>query len=460
VVRGPTPRYSPTVREELTIEELAQGGEGVGRSGSRTAFVPYTAPGDRIVAELPAGDGAVHGALVAMLAEGAARVAPPCRHFGPASATRPRAGAPDVECGGCEWLHVRYEAQLAAKERTVAEALRRIARLDPAALDLRPILRSPAALRYRSRAKFHLDRASGRLVFFRRRSHDPVRLEECHLLVPGLDALRASLGPALVAVRLAPREVALEWSDTEGRGSALLALEPTPSSRSRVEALLAAVPPLAGAVLRGEAGPAVLVGAPVLRHPRVPDRPGAGMQRSRPDVFQQANRGANALLVGAALDLLRPEGEDVLELHCGAGNFTAPLAGRARTVHAVEAQGPALDLAREDLRGASNVRFFAGDALRLASALAEERGSAATRFGAVLLDPPREGAKGIGKALRALGAPRAVYVSCDPATLARDVRGCVEEGFSVAAVQPVDMFPQTHHVEAVVLLEGPSTPAR
>ena len=119
----------------------------------------------------------------------------------------------------------------------------------------------------------------------------------------------------------------------------------------------------------------------------------------------------------------------------------------------MEAQGPALDLAREDLARAENVRFFAGDALRLALALARERGPGARRFGAVLLDPPREGAKGIGPALRELGAKRAVYVSCDPATLARDVRACVEAGYRIATVQPVDMFPQTHHVEAAVLLE-------
>jgi 23S rRNA (uracil1939-C5)-methyltransferase len=188
----------------------------------------------------------------------------------------------------------------------------------------------------------------------------------------------------------------------------------------------------------------------VLRHARVPGRPEAGTQRSRPDVFQQANRAANALLVEAALRLLRPEGEDVLELYCGAGNFTGPLAGRARAVAAVEGQGPALELAREDLAGAANVRFFAGDALKLADALAREP----RRFGAVLLDPPREGAKGIGRALRALGTPRAVYVSCDPATLARDVRACVDERYRVRAVQPVDLFPQTHHVEAAVLLEA------
>ena len=445
------------VRTELEIDALAPGGEGVGRTSGRTVFVPFAAPGDRVVADVPAGEGPAHAVLVELRAPGGARVEPPCRHFGrPPVPTSPGGAAGgenhDRECGGCEWLHVRYEAQLAAKARGFAETLRRIGRLDPDACGLRPILPSPAPLRYRARAKFHLDRGSGRLAFFRRRSHAPVRLEECWLLSPGLDALRASVGPALVEARLSPSEVALEWSEEQGRGSALLVTEPTAAARGRAEALLAAVPGLAGVVLRGEAGPAIPVGAPVLRLARVPGRPAAGLQRTRPDVFQQANRGANAVLVEAALELLRPDGEDVLELFCGAGNFTGPLAARARSVAAVEVQGPALDLAREDLAGAAAVRFFAGDALRLALALARERGAAARRPGAVLLDPPREGAKGIGPALRELGAARAVYVSCDPATLARDVRACVEAGYRVAAVQPVDMFPQTHHVEGVVLL--------
>jgi 23S rRNA (uracil1939-C5)-methyltransferase len=139
---------------------------------------------------------------------------------------------------------------------------------------------------------------------------------------------------------------------------------------------------------------------------------------------------------------------DVLELFCGAGNFTGPLAARAASVSAVEGQGPALDLARADL-GRKNVRFFAGDSLAIASALGRE----GRRFGAVLLDPPRDGMKGLGPLLRDLAAPRCVYVSCDPATLARDVRGAVTAGYRIAAIQPVDMFPQTHHVEAVVLLE-------
>jgi 23S rRNA (uracil1939-C5)-methyltransferase len=442
------------VRTRLSIEDLAPGGEGVGRSGARTVFVPWTAPGDRVVADVPAGEGTAHGTLVQLEAPGAARVVPPCVHFGPSGSTTQRSqDVPDSECGGCEWLHVGYAAQLAAKERTVREALRRIARLEPGAYEARPIVGSPSPLRYRARAKFHFDRASGRLVYFRRRSHAPVRLRECHLLDERLDALRGVVGPALAATGLAPREVALEWSAHEARGAAWLLLPTlTPAVRSRAEALLGAVPALRGAVLQAEGGALVVLGDPVLRHARVPGYPAAGLQRSRPDVFQQANRGANALLVRAALDLLAPDGLDVLELFCGAGNFTGPLALRARAVAAVEVQGPALDLARADLAGADNVRFFAGDALKLALAFARESGSAARRFGAVLLDPPRDGAKGIGPALRELGYPRTVYVSCDPATFARDVRACAEVGYRTQAVQAVDMFPQTHHVEAVALL--------
>ncbi len=435
------------MRVVIDIDDVAPGGEGAGRDGDRHVFVPFTAPGDRVEAEVPPGEGAAHASLLRVLAPGPSRVAPPCRHFGPGEA-----GEPDRACGGCEWLHLDYAAQLAAKSRALAEALRRIGRFEPGSLAIRPILSSPEPLRYRSRAKFHLDRESGRLVFFRRRSHEPVRLRECWLLEPGLDALREAVGPALRAVRLAPREVTLAWSDHLGRGSAWLRLaEVTAATRERAGALLSALPALQGAVLTAEGSPTVQAGDPVLLDQRAPGDPSRGLSRSRPDVFGQANRTANALLVETALDLLAPDGQDVLELYCGSGNFTGPLARRARSVAAVEVQGPALDLARLDLQD-SNTRFFAGDALAMALAFARETGPSARRFGAALLDPPREGAKGIGPALRALAVRRAVYVSCDPATLARDLRGCAGAGYRVASVQPVDLFPQTHHVEGVALL--------
>jgi len=434
------------VRIELAIDGLAPGGEGVGRAGARTCFVPFTAPGDRVVVEAAPGSGPAHAALLHVVAPGAERVAPACPHFGPGEPARERL------CGGCEWLHVAYGAQLVAKERAFHERLQKLGGLAPDSYPALPILASPRPLRYRSRAKLHLDRREGRLVFFRRRSHEPVAIASCALLEEGLEALRAALGPALVAAGLEPREVALEWSALEGKGTAALQVRAaTPAVRERAERL-ASEAGLKGLVLQPDEGALVLVGDPVLRHERVPGDLSAGLSRSRPDVFQQANRGANALLVRSALEMLRPEGADVLELFCGAGNFTGPLSRRAQAVAAVETQGPALELARRDLDGAP-VRFFAGDALKLAHAFARETGPEARRFDAVLLDPPREGAKGIGPALRELGLPRALYVSCDPATLARDVKACVQAGYRVAVAQAVDLFPQTHHVEGMVLLE-------
>jgi 23S rRNA (uracil1939-C5)-methyltransferase len=430
------------VHVTLQIEDLAPGGEGIGHADGRAIFVAFTAPGDRVVVEVAPGDGVTHGELVEVLEAGPERRPPACPHFGPTG----------DRCGGCEWLHASAQAQLAAKGRALRETLRKIGRLEPGSYAWGGVVPSPAPLHYRSRAKFHLDRGAGRLVFFRRRSHEPVPLVACHLLAPGLERLRAALGPAVLAAGLSPREVSVEWSELEGRGAALLAL-PAAGERERRkgEALLAALPGLAGLVLQAPEGGPLLVGQPALRHERAPGRPAAGTCRSRPDVFQQANRGANALLVEAALAELEPDGEEVLELFCGAGNFTGPLAARARGVAAVESQGPALELARADL-GGGNVRFFAGDALAVARAFARERGPSARRFSRALLDPPRDGARGIGQVLRELGVTRAVYVSCDVATLARDLRGCVEAGFRIEQVRAFDLFPQTHHVEGLALL--------
>jgi len=444
------------VRTIIDIVDLAPGGEGVGRAqDGRAVFVPFTAPGDRVVVDLPGGTGAVHPPLIEVLAGGPDRQPPPCRHFGPFEIGGALVAAPELAdrmCGGCEWLHLAYAVQLAAKERAFHEALRRIGRLEPGSYRALPIAGSPRPFRYRSRAKFHLDRGTGRLVFFRRRSHAPVQLAECHLLDEALDGLREVTGPALRDVRLDAREVTLEWSAYERRGAAWVQLSSLgTSARARGQALLAALPQLAGIVLGAEGAPPLVVGQPVLRHERRPGDPSGGVQRSRPDVFLQANRGANALLVERALDLLRPDGEDVLELFCGAGNFTGPLAARAHGVDAVEVLGPSLELARADVSGA-NIRFIAGDALAVARGLSREEGPTRRPYGAVLLDPPRDGARGLGLVLRELGVPRAVYVSCDPATLARDLKGCREAGYTVAAVQPIDLFPQTHHVEGVALL--------
>ncbi len=143
----------------------------------------------------------------------------------------------------------------------------------------------------------------------------------------------------------------------------------------------------------------------------------------------------------------------MLELYCGAGNFTFALAAAAAHVTAIEAAGPSLELCRRAAAAAKveNVRLLAGDAAALAGGLAQE----GRRFDLALLDPPRAGAKGLARTLADLGPRRIAYVSCDPATLARDVKALVAAGYRVRRTRPVDMFPQTYHLEAVVTLERP-----
>jgi len=305
-------------------------------------------------------------------------------------ALRPGPGE-DRLCGGCEWLHLRYELQLREKGKALAEAFRRIGRMEPGSYPMLPVLPSPAPLRYRSRARFHLGRSGDHLV-----STAAARTSRCG----SGSATCSSRGWITCGRRWAgarpgpppPHRDRARVVRARRAGAALLrGLDAGEATRRRADELVATLPLLAGIVVEGEGDgrrgrPATLHGDPVLHHERVPGDPARGLARSRPDVFQQANRGANARLVDAALRMLAPDGEEVLELFCGAGNFTGPLAVRAASVSAVEGQGPALEIARGDLSG-RNVRFFAGDALALAGALARER----RRFGCVLLDPPRDG---------------------------------------------------------------------
>jgi 23S rRNA (uracil1939-C5)-methyltransferase len=159
------------------------------------------------------------------------------------------------------------------------------------------------------------------------------------------------------------------------------------------------------------------------------------------------------VLVRRAIGLLDPRpGERIADFFCGLGNFTLPIARRGAVVIGVEGH-PALVRRAGEIAAAN--RLAARASFRTADLFAAtpESLDALGPLDKALLDPPREGARGVGPALRALGVPRAVYVSCDPATLARDLRACAEAGYRVATVVPIDMFPQTHHVEGVALLE-------
>jgi 23S rRNA (uracil1939-C5)-methyltransferase len=293
----------------------------------------------------------------------------------------------------------------------------------------------------------HLSRTG--LGFYGRRSHDLVPVESCGALVEDLAQLLPRLSPLLIPLRSEIAEVHLLAAGGEKAFAAILKAPIRSKVRDGCEAAVRQVG-LAGAVVVPPDRPPEIIGRPTLRAP-APLRPGVSLYL-RPDAFTQAHAEGNELLVAAAIEALAPDGSDrVLELYAGHGNFTFAAAERAREVTAVESSSLSVELGRRATQEAAiaNVRWVVGDARRVADGMARE----GRRCDLLLVDPPRAGAPGLGARARALGVRRVAYVACDPASLARDAADLRQAGFAPATLRVVDMFPQTHHVEAVMSFE-------
>lgn len=424
------------ISAELAIEGFAPGGDGVGRFQGRSIFVPGAIPGERVLAWVPGARlsrGPCQGQLIEVLSASPDRRTPPCPHFG--------------ACGGCQWLHVAPERQREVKARAFASALSPLG----ADLDLRPLVHAGQDLGYRARATLHA--RQGRLGFSQKSAHAIVAVHSCPLLDAKLDAALGRLnalldGSAPKALKL-PRgcsDVALAC-DGERVSAAFYLDRLSGDLAARLEAI-ARCAGLKGALALVQGQIAHTFGKPILSRP-APGSTGARL-RGRPDLFAQAHVRANALLVDQVLACL-DGAKRVLELYGGSGNFSLALAERAEHLVSIELCAPALALARQSAReaGLDSVRLIVGDAMEQARALA--RGS--ERFEALLLDPPRGGAPGLAEVARALDVGRIVYVSCNPATLARDARALAAAGYRPVMARPFDLFPQTIHIEGVMAFE-------
>lgn len=396
-----TARRPPeTVR--LTIDSLAFGGDGVGRDAAgRVAFVPGTAPGDEVTAEIvEEKKGFARGELVRVVRPGA-RVEPPCPRFA-------------AGCGGCQWQHVALAAQRAAKEDIVRRALRHVVPAEA----IRPIAAPSPPLGWRRRARLRFRR--GTLGYLARRSHELVDVDTCPQLEPALDA-------ALAALRAIPLPGA---GDVEllltRRGEVHVAVD-GPEVRAADLAPLLGRAGIAGIVVRGETFGAAEVDL----------GDGDAPFWAAADGFAQASDAGNDLLRALVREAAGAvAGRRVLELYAGSGNFTRDLAG-ADIVAVEESPAAAARLARNARAG-----------VRVGGADVPEG-----PFDVVAVDPPRTGlSPGLAAKLAALAAPTFVYVSCDPPTLARDLAPLVAAGYRAVWAQPVDLMPQTFHVEVVAAL--------
>jgi 23S rRNA (uracil1939-C5)-methyltransferase len=407
----------------LEVERLTFGFDALAHRDRQVVFLPYAAPGDRVTAEIvERHSGYLRARVVSVVAPGPARTVPGCRAF--------------PICGGCQWQHVAPAAQRDAKTALVAEQLARIAGLRDAAV--RPSL---AATDWGYRGRITLTVEGRRVGYQRARSHILAEIDDCPIADPSVSGHLPSARALAATVRVALERISIVATAGGVVLVAYAARRPGPVDLAAGEALLARVATVRGVVLTG-AGTRLVAGDPMVT---VLLEPGLDLEVPA-DVFTQVNVAGNRLLVATVLELAPPRaGEQVLDLYCGAGNFALPVARRGAHVLGIERDPLAVAAARANAArlGLEQAEFRCAMVAPALASLA--RGSIDT----VLLDPPRAGAADALAALLALRTPRIIYVSCDPATLARDVKTLVAGGYRLAAVQPVDLFPQTYHIESV-----------
>lgn len=387
-------------------------------------------------------------------------VAPPCQHVADG-------------CGGCPSQHLPYAEQLVRKAGAVRAALAAVAGLEE--LRPRPIIPAPAPWGYRNKMELSFHARGGLGMHVKGKWDAVFSLERCFLPDPVFAALAR-------AARAAAGELALPLHDprrrhegpatlrqlvlrrSEATGEVLCGLVTDPGDLPGLDGLAArllAVDPRVVGVVRGAKaarndGAELATVEPLAGRDRVVERLAGLSFEVRLQTFFQTNTAAAERLVAATRELIGPVPGDLLDLCCGVGTFALALAGQAKAVVGVEVVQASIDAARENAarNGIGNATFHAGAVRQLIPDIL--RGTPDV----VVLDPPRNGLGGkVMRRVGRLGAPRLCYVSCNPRTLADDLREVLPFGYHVAAVQPVDLFPQTEHVETIALLERNPGPA-
>ena len=419
------------------IESLAHGPHGIARIDGKVHFVRGAAPGDEVEVEVEEDHPKfAYARVTRVLTEGPVRRAAPCPYL-------PR-------CGGCPWQHVEYAAQAAAKQESVRDLLSRTGGIDGSVV--RPIVQAASEYGYRRRLSLRVD--DREVGFLAGASHDLVPVEHCllgHERLDGAIALARTFVQAL-ATCVNRIEVVATGDDDRVAIVAQADGEMAPADAEVGEALLRREPRIAALVLRGKRFRRVWGDDRV----RVPLVDGDEMWLRAGDFSQVSDHG-NAELIRLVLEHAAvAKHHRVADLYAGAGNLSLPLARRAGAVLAVERTPTSVEAARENARrlGITNLELATGPTETVLRGWTK-RG---LRLDTVVLDPPRSGAAEAMPSLLALAPSRIVYVSCNPATLARDLK-TLARGYRVELVQPIDLFPQTYHVEAVALLVERDRPA-
>ena len=432
------------------IDGYASGGEGVARIEGVAVFVKGALRGERADVFIEhVGHSAAWGRIEELLGPSPARIEPDCPYYG--------------SCGGCQFRHMTYEEELEAKRRRVEDALRRIGGAD---ISISVIHGAKNTQRYRNKVQFPV--ADGAIGYYQGRTHRVVDIDDC-LLQPEIDtACRTAVKGWMERFHISAYDeragkglVRHLFLRTNRAGEVLCCLvvngKTIPHGEELVDALRSAAPALAGVVLSINTRKTnVILGREFRtlwgRDWLEEELCGHTFRLSVPSFFQ-VDREQTEVLYRRALDFAALTGsETVVELYCGIGTISLTLAEKAARVIGVEVVPQAVADAEENARRnglEDKTRFECGDAADLAARLEAE----GVRPDVVVVDPPRKGlAPEVVDTIAGLAPDRVVYVSCDPATLARDVKRFGELGYGPVKAEAVDLFPRTAHVETVALL--------
>lgn len=436
------------------ITGLTSQGLGVARLEDRAVFIKGAIPGETCEIKIvKVTKTAVYGRLERILIPSPHRVEPVCPHFG--------------KCGGCDLQHMDYSLEASLKAQRVADALRRIGGVDPGALPISP---APTDQGYRNKAQFPVAMtdqgpAAG---FFRARTHDLIPVIHCHIQPKETELASQAVLDWMRQYHILPydeqthrgyiRHIFLRKAEVTGQVMVCLVAnaETLPKRKQLVAALLKALPQLTTVVhnVNTRPGNAILgdVYHTLYGDGFIEDELCGLRFRLSPASFYQVNHHQAQVLYEKAITLAGLHGtETVLDLYCGTGTITLAMARSAGQVIGVEVIPQAIADAQANAarNGIENARFFCADAGQAAKQLASE----GIRPEVITVDPPRKGlSMEVIDAMAEMAPQRIVYVSCDPATLARDVKLLQEKGYRFCRAEAVDLFPRTKHVETVVLL--------
>ncbi|GGC02616.1 23S rRNA (uracil(1939)-C(5))-methyltransferase RlmD [Marinobacterium zhoushanense] len=441
---GPARQSAATTPTQLDAEvhNLSLDGRGVARVDGKTLFISGALPGERVRARVTTRHKRFDEAeTLEVLQASSERQTPPCAYYG--------------RCGGCQLQHLTPEAQIQHKERLVLDQLQRFANVTPEIVE--PALRS-SDLGYRRSARIGVNqRSDGELLIgFRRQSSNKlIDIDNCPVLEPSINALLSDIRPLLSDAGNIKHVTHLDISCGDQSGSLTLRL-----TRRLNDECISALQQLCEEqgfklYLQGNDNQLQAIATGAAEPSYRPIEAGPELQFV-PGDFLQVNAEINRQMVARAIQWLAPTAtERVLDLFCGLGNFTLPLAQHAGEVIGIEGSAEMVTRTRDNAsrNGLANVSVFKSDLSQDIRDTSWYQQASGQGFDLIVLDPPRAGAEECVRQLRQYGARAVLYIACNPASLVRDAQLLIESGYRMTRFAVMDMFPHTAHVESMALFE-------